>query len=92
MAEKDRDDDDTDRREIDQKRYKLELSLGTISIGSLLSLIIVLWQWSGTITEALAEDRTNIQNHGREIERNRTETVLMLIEINRKLDRLAERK
>ena len=84
--------DDTERRDIDKKRFKLDASINIAHIFATLGMVFTLFNWGSGVNSAQAVQADRIETLKADRERDRTETLQALAEINRKLDRLADKK
>lgn len=84
--------DDTDRRNIDKKRFRFDAGINIAHILTTLAMVYSLFSWGSGVNSAQAVQADRIQTLKTDRERDRAETLQALSEINRKLDRLADKK
>ncbi len=84
--------DDTDRRDIDKKRFKLDATINIAHIFATLGMVFTLFNWGSGVNAAQAVHADRIETIKNDRARDRAETLQALSEINRKLDRLADKK
>lgn len=84
--------DDTDRRDIDKKRFRFDAGINIAHILTTLAMVYSLFSWGSGVNSAQAVQADRIQTLKVDRERDRAETLQALSEINRKLDRLADKK
>lgn len=77
-------DEDSDRRDIDKKRFRFDATFNIAHIIATGAMVIGLFNWGGSVNTALAEQK--IVNHVNE--RDRIELMQALREMNRKLDEI----
>lgn len=86
------DNDDTDRRDIDKKRFRLDATINVAHIFATLGMVFTLFNWGSGVNSAQAVQAYRIETIKADRERDRAETLQALSEINRKLDKLADKK
>lgn len=86
------DTDDSDRRDIDRKRFRLDTTINIAHILATLSMIYTLFSWGSGVNSAQAVQADRIATLKADRERDRVETLQALSDINQKLDRLADKK
>ena len=84
--------EEIDRRDIDKKRFRFDAGINVAHILTTLAMIYSLFSWGSGVNSAQAVQASRIDNVERSRDRDRAETLAALSEINRKLDRLAEKK
>jgi hypothetical protein len=83
---------DDDRRLIDTKRFKFDASLNVAHILTTIGMMVALFNWGSNVNAAIAVQAAEIQNIKMSRGQERAELMVMLAEINRKLDRLQDKK
>jgi cellobiose-specific phosphotransferase system component IIC len=80
-----------DRRDMEKRRFQFDAGINIAHIITTLGMVFALFNWGSGVNSAQAIATMEIQNikHDREV--SRAEMTLALQEINRKLDKLAER-
>ena len=83
-------DNDSDRRDIDRKRFKFDAGINIAHILTTLAMVFALFNWGSGVNSAIAIQNVEIQNIKSDRTRERGETLQALLEINRKLDHISE--
>lgn len=81
-----------DRRDIDKKRFRFDAGINIAHILTTLAMVYSLFSWGSGVNSAQAVQADRIQTLKTDRERDRAETLQALSEINRKLDRIADKK
>ena len=81
--------DNSDRREIDKKRYKFDASINVAHILTTLAMVFALFNWGGGVNKSQAIAEVEIKGLQKSREQDRAEILQAIIEINRKLDQRA---
>ena len=84
--------DDSDRLDIDKRRFKIDATINIAHIFATVGMVFTLFNWGSGVNAAQAVQADRIETLKKDRERDRTETLQALAEINRKLDRLADKK
>lgn len=84
--------DSQDRRDIDKRRFRFDAGINIAHILTTLALVYSLFNWGSNVNSAQAVQEDRIHTLRADRERDRAETMASLAEINRKLDRMADKK
>ena len=82
------DDIDIDRREIERKRFRMDTGVNIAHILTTIGLTVMLFGWVSGLNATDAVHATEIDNIKEDRVRTRTELMVALQEINRKLDKI----
>ena len=80
------DDNNSDRREIESKRFKFDAAVNIGHILTTLAMALALFSWGSNVNSSVAIVKVEVQNIKDARAVSRQETLQALIEINRKLD------
>lgn len=86
------DDESLERREIDKTRFRLDATINVAHILTTIGMVYALFNWGSGVNAAQAVQESKIQTMRMDRERDRSEMLQALREINNKLDRIEERK
>ena len=81
-------DTDIDRREIEQKRFRMDTGVNIAHILTTMGMLIMLFSWGSGLNAKDVEHTVEINNIKEDRLRTRIELMAALQEINRKLDKI----
>ena len=90
--QKDKDQVDIERREMEQKRFRIDTGINIAHILTTIGLLIMLFGWGSGLNSTDAVHATEIINIKEDRIRARAELMVALQEINRKLDKIQSDK